>query len=365
MRATVLAPGLVREADGTKRPLRILHVTECFGAGVGRAVKLRAQALPQAEHHLLWTGEETPASSQWASTTELPASDLSRIRATTLTTRQVNPDIVHAHSSWAGVYARVGVFGRPVVYEPHCFKFDDPSLRRPVSGAFRLAERLLMARTAAIGILSPHERAVVRTMSRRLPAVEIPNIPTMPTMPTPSPTPPGQSDSGPIDVRRVAMVGRIAPQKEPKFFADVVAELRKDDVPLEAVWIGDGDGDLRRLLTEARIRVTGWLSPSGVEELLRGSVYVHSARYEGFPLSILDAAACRAPIVARRIAAVEHTDLLMSSTPRGVAALVTDMLGSADALADARARNTPLLRAYSPQRLTDALTMLYSKALAA
>lgn len=161
------------------------------------------------------------------------------------------------------------------------------------------------------------------------------------------------------------MVGRIAPQKDPKFFADVVAELRKDDVPLEAVWIGDGDGDLRRLLTEARIRVTGWLSPSGVEELLRGSVYVHSARYEGFPLSILDAAACRAPIVARRIAAVEHTDLLMSSTPRGVAALVTDMLGSADALADARARNTPLLRAYSPQRLTDALAMLYSKALAA
>ena len=151
MRATVLAPGLVREADGTKRPLRILHVTECFGAGVGRAVKLRAQALPQAEHHLLWTGEETPASSQWASTTELPASDLSRIRATTLTTRQVNPDIVHAHSSWAGVYARVGVFGRPVVYEPHCFKFDDPSLRRPVSGAFRLAERLLMARTATAG----------------------------------------------------------------------------------------------------------------------------------------------------------------------------------------------------------------------
>ena len=130
MRAAVLAPGLVREADGTKRPLRILHVTECFGAGVGRAVKLRAQALPQAEHHLLWTGEETPTSSQWASTTELPASDLSRIRATALTTRQVNPDIVHAHSSWAGVYARVGVFGRPVVYEPHCFKFDDPSLRR-------------------------------------------------------------------------------------------------------------------------------------------------------------------------------------------------------------------------------------------
>ena len=160
------------------------------------------------------------------------------------------------------------------------------------------------------------------------------------------------------------MVGRIAPQKDPKFFADVVAELRKDDVPLEAVWIGDGDGDLRRLLTEARIRVTGWLSPSGVEELLRGSVYVHSARYEGFPLSILDAAACRAR--SSPDGSPPWSTLTFSCRRRpGVAALVTDMLGSADALADARARNTPLLRAYSPQRLTDALAMLYSKALAA
>ena len=365
MGAAVLPPGLVREADGTTRPLRVLHVTECFGAGVGRAVRLRAQALPGAEHHLLWTGEETPVASQWASAVMLPQSSLSRIRATRLRTRRLSPDIVHAHSSWAGVYTRARRLGQPVVYEPHCFKFDDPSLRPSVSAALRLAERLLMARTAAIGILSPHERAVVRTMSRRLPAVEIPNIPTMPTMPTPSPTPPGQSDSGPIDVRRVAMVGRIAPQKDPKFFADVVAELRKDDVPLEAVWIGDGDGDLRRLLTEARIRVTGWLSPSGVEELLRGSVYVHSARYEGFPLSILDAAACRAPIVARRIAAVEHTGLLMSDTPSGAAALVTTLLGSDDALADARERGAGLLRAYSPQHLTDALVLLYSEALSA
>lgn len=95
MNADVLAPGLVREADGTTRPLRVLHVTECFGAGVGRAVRLRAQALPRAEHHLLWTGEETPAASQWASVVPLPRSAVSRVKEARRRTRQMKIGRAH------------------------------------------------------------------------------------------------------------------------------------------------------------------------------------------------------------------------------------------------------------------------------
>ena len=60
---------------------------------------------------------------------------------------------------------------------------------------------------------------------------------------------------------------------------------------------------------------------------------------------------------------MEHTDLLMSDAPEQAAALVTDLLRSEDALADARARGARLLDAHSPQRLTEALTVLYSEAL--
>ena len=188
-------------------------------------------------------------------------------------------------------------------------------------------------------------------MSRRLPVIEIPNVPTVPPGPE-------RTSPRPDGISRLAMVGRIAPQKDPRFYADAVGALRESGVVIEAVWIGDGEGALRRLLAEAGIRVTGWLSPARVRDLLHGAVYVHSARYEGFPLSLLDAAACGAPIVARRIAAVEHTDLLMSDAPEQAAALVTDLLRSEDALAAARARG-----AHSPQRLTEALTVLYSEAL--
>ncbi len=336
------------------RPLRILHVTECFGAGVGRAVKLRAQGFPDAEHHLLWAGEETPVASEWASAVPLPRTILPRIAAIRRRVRELGPDIVHAHSSWAGVYTRTGRIGAPVVYEPHCFKFEDPSLPPPSRIAFQCAERALMARTAAVGVLSPHERAIVRGMRRDLPVVEVPNVPTIR---------PEQVGFRHADLRRMVMVGRIVPQKDPRFYIDVVRRLRLAGVALEAVWIGDGDAALCRLLSGAGIRVTGWLGASEIEDLLRGAVYVHSACYEGFPLSILDAAACEAPVVARRIPAIEHTGLLMASAPADVASLVERLVHDEGEFAEARARGRRLLHSHSLPHLADALTVLYSEAL--
>lgn len=356
MSGVAKAPGLLHTYDGVTRPLRILHVTECFGAGVGRAVRLRAQALPGGEHHLLWAGQEAPLAAQWASETELPAGGIARMRAVRRRVDELGPDLIHAHSSWAGAYTRIRRLGAPVVYEPHCFKFDDPALWPPARRAFTLAERALLPHTAAVGVLSPHERRVVREMSPTAPIVEVPNIPTIAL---------GRRGSRRDDIRRMTMVGRLVPQKDPQFFADVAWGVHQSGIDLEAVWIGDGDTALRQLLSGAGIRVTGWRDPAGVENLVRGSVYIHTARYEGFPLSLLDAAACEAPIVARRIPAIEHTGLLMADTPKAVAALVIDILRSQDALVDARTRNLRLLREHSQQKLTDALVRLYTEALRA
>ena len=157
----VTTSGLIHDQRGRARPLRVLHVTECFGAGVGRAIGLRAAALPEAEHHLLWTGEETPTASRWASMMRLPRTLPSRISAARRRTRELGVDVVHAHSSWAGVYTRVVSLDAPVVYEPHCFKFTDPALRGPVSRTYRFIERCLTMNTAAVGVLSPDERAIV------------------------------------------------------------------------------------------------------------------------------------------------------------------------------------------------------------
>jgi len=89
----VTTSGLIHDQRGRARPLRVLHVTECFGAGVGRAIGLRAAALPEAEHHLLWTGEETPTASRWASMMRLPRTLPSRISAARRRTRELGVDL--------------------------------------------------------------------------------------------------------------------------------------------------------------------------------------------------------------------------------------------------------------------------------
>ena len=67
---------------------------------------------------------------------------------------------------------------------------------------------------------------------------------------------------------------------------------------------------MRTVLTDAGVRITGWMTGSALAAELGGaSVYFHSANYEGFPLSVLDAAALDRPVVARRIDALADSPL--------------------------------------------------------
>ena len=53
------------------------------------------------------------------------------------------------------------------------------------------------------------------------------------------------------------------------------------------------------------VDVTGWCAPDEVATLSAGSgVYLHTARWEGFPLSILEAQRTGLAVIARRIPAM-------------------------------------------------------------
>jgi glycosyltransferase involved in cell wall biosynthesis len=98
-------------------------------------------------------------------------------------------------------------------------------------------------------------------------------------------------------------VGRLFPQKDPGFFVAAVEAVRAAGIEIDATWIGDGEPRLRRQLTSAGIEVSGWLPR---EESLRrlaqpGGIYLHSARWEGFPFAILEAHAVGLPLIVRHI----------------------------------------------------------------
>lgn len=335
--------------------MRILHVTECYAGGVSRAIETRVEAFPNAEHHLLWSGDERPTNNSiFETTTVLPSGLLQRVIRTRSLVKQLDVDIVHAHSSWAGVYTRLFSSSRPLVYEPHCFKFDDPSLSSLKRFVFRTAEKILSRNTSVFGVLTEHEKELVRGLASRIPTVVIPNVATI----TQDQFCDMELSSNRI---RVVMIGRLAPQKDPRFFMRTIASLRSiSATPVEAVWIGDGDSVYKDELHEAGIDVTGWLESDRVaDELLRSTIYLHTASYEGFPLSVLDAATAQTPIIARRIPAFEHTTLIQADTEAELASLIVEITSEPTHLDAAKTRGDELLSTMNLSQLTNALSVLY------
>ena len=90
------------------------------------------------------------------------------------------------------------------------------------------------------------------------------------------------------------MVARLTAQKAPQHFLDVATTMQQAHKNLRFLWVGDGDFAqqwdqtvAQRGLERAVMRV-GWQDE--VQPWLAATdAYLHTAAYEGLPLSILEA----------------------------------------------------------------------------
>ena len=332
----------------------MLHVVESWGAGVRAAVIRYAAATPEFEHHLLrGTGRSEFASDGeqvFASVRDLP-SGLGAVRAIARAARDLGPGVVHAHSSYAGLFVRATLRSTParrIVYSPHCFAFERRDLSPLVRAAVRGVELALARNTDTIAAVSHAEASAATRLRAR--AVYVPNVAhTVPAAAT--------STEG------VVAVGRIGAQKGPGFYSAVVDLLRARRPALTAAWVGDGDDTDARAELEARdIRVTGWLSSAAAHFTVAGAAaYVHTAEWEGFPIAILEAVELGVPVVAREVptlvGAIATPGL---TTPAQVAAAVDELLAGGPV---ARERNLSawreLLAENTAEQQARALRSLY------
>jgi glycosyltransferase involved in cell wall biosynthesis len=279
---------------------RVLHVVQKYSSGVGSAIAQYTRSLPEVEHHLL-SGTAVDAEGDLAeqadftSTSRMAGGHLSKVRRVAEVVRELQPDVVHAHSSHGGLYARLGVrrTAHPIIYTPHCYGFERQDVSAPVRAAFWLAEAALAVNTSAFAACADRERQLSRWPTRHAPRVLIPNIaPAATTRHRPG-------TSGP---RLVAGGGRLCPQKDPSFFLAAVAQLRATEPRLRAVWLGDGAEEERAALEAGGIEVSGWM-PRGeaMAVLAEADLYLHSALWEGFPLMVAEAAALHVPTLVRQV----------------------------------------------------------------
>lgn len=338
----------------------VLHVVESWGAGTRAAVLRMVAATPHLEHHLLraTTRAEFDARGEerFASVTDLPVGLIAGVRAVRRVARERRPEVVHAHSSMAGVVTRLALRPRPdrrVVYSPHCFAFERRDLAAPLRAAVRLAERMLATRTDAIAACSPAEAATAARWGRRV--VLVPNL----ADPAEA-TPPADVRPRTPGVARVVGVGRLGAQKDPDFFRAVIAALPAGEV--EAAWIGGGDPARAARLEAAGVAISGWLpAADAAARLAAADLLVYSAAWDGFPLAILEAVALGVPVVARDVPSLAGATATPGlTTPADVAAAVTALrAGGAPARAANLAAWRRLLADNTPERVAATLDAAY------
>jgi len=333
--------------------MRILLMTEASSAGVGRHVLDLAEGLLQGGYrvHLIYSGlridrtfsERLSALSEMAQSRldmrRAPhVSDLSAIRRTRAYLRRQGPfDVIHAHSSKAGLIARLSAVGNDgaVVYTPHCPYTMNPTLGPLAYRLGRTIERTLSGRTDTIIAVSPDERDHLIEIGIRAELVKcIPNGVDFSSW----------GDKG--EARRrlglprhgvgLGFIGRLSEQKDPvmllRAFARLAAE--REDVYLAMVGTGPLETEARGVANDLGIdhRVF-WLGYRTAREVMPAfDMLVMPSRYEAMPYVLLEALSAGLPIVSTRV---------------GGAALTIDH-GSNGYLIDSRA----------PESLADALRPL-------
>jgi len=284
--------------------------------------------------------------------------------------RGERPDLLHTHLVHGDVYGAVAaaVTRVPFVSSRHN---DD----RYLLGPFRHVDRVFAHGARRLIAISDAVRTFLETAglpARKLVTIHygLDELPATSSRVTPAEA--GVTEGAPL----VLAVGRLIAQKDHatllRAFGHVHAE--RPDARLAILGSGPLEGETRALAAElglgdavllpGRLDTRDWLE--------RADVFVHTSRWEGFGIVLLEAMLASLPVVATRVSAVpEIVDdgvtgrLLEPGDADGVAGALLDLLAAPE---DARALGTAgLERArteFSVARMTERTLAVYREALA-
>ena len=298
--------------------ITVLHVVEAFSTGIIQSIRSICRALEGEVSFRILYGRrpETPADveSQYPSSVGFtnwhtasraidPRQDCRAVAELRATVDQLRPDLIHAHSSKAGAFARLAYpSGRvPVLYSPRGYSFLQLDKGLAGRAAFWSLEWLL-GRLPHITVgCGTGEYDLARTVARR--AVLIPNM-------IESRDFPAQGDGlrpDPAGPLRVAMAGGIRPQKNFPLFCEVARAFEGRD--MRFIWIGDGTIP-PGLRVPDTVTITGWLPRTEVLRQMAGChLYMQTSLWEGLPVALLEGMVLGLAVLA--CPAVGNTELVI------------------------------------------------------
>ena len=219
--------------------------------------------------------------------------------------RSVQADIVHTHTSKAGIVGRLAarLTGVPAVFTAHTWCFAEGT-----SWKWRAvgipAERLAGLCSAAIINVSDANRRLAMDHG-------ISDQKRMVTIRNGIPDSPLRSRPGGSGIPHIVMVARFVEQKDQDLLLNAIADLDRE---VKVSFVGDGPrlqalkGHAERLNIGNRVNFLG--QRFDVTEILsRAHIFALTSKWEGFPLSILEAMRAGLPVVASNVGGVREAVL--------------------------------------------------------
>jgi glycosyltransferase involved in cell wall biosynthesis len=290
--------------------VKVLHVAQSSEYGLGRylADLVADQAgrgwdVAVAGHPQSWLRPEALAAGatwhDWSATRQPGPSVLGEARALARVVADVAPDVVHLHSSKAGLAGRLAIRGRrPTIFQPHAWSF------LPLSGGLRAGavgwERLAARWADAIVCCSQAEQVLGAAHGVRAREWQVVKNAVDTDRYLPGDSHAARARLGwPADVPLVVCAGRVAVAQKGQDRLLAAWPLVEAAVPgARLAVVGDGP-DRAALERDAPASVSFVGHQDDVVAWLQAAdVVVQPSRYEGLSLVVLEALAVGRPVVA-------------------------------------------------------------------
>jgi glycosyltransferase involved in cell wall biosynthesis len=277
--------------------------------------------------------------------------------------------LLHVHAASRASFWRKSVFMAmalaarwPIVFHLHgggFARFHD----KECNAIGRAVIRFFLDRAAAILVVSERWQSWMALATRNPNVLCVPNAVALPPRPSLA-----------RENALLAFVGRLDGAKGIYELLDAIADLRGHP-ELRAICAGDGDmAGVQRRVAEldlgTRVKLPGWIGPDARARLLAAcSVFVLPSHAEGVPVSLLEAMAAGAPVVAAAVGGipdvVQHGAnglLVTPGDPASLAAAIARLLDDRALAArlGAAARDT-VARHYTIGQAIKRLDRLYAQ----
>ena len=359
--------------------MRIVHVVEAWNGGIATYINtlIREQARNH-QIHLVYSPSQATygfdtqtylkqgVSLHPYTSSRNPLKILHSARQVRKICDELKPDIIHLHSTFAGVYGRVHKPRAPVVYCAHGWSFvqEKGTIKKNI---YAVIEKILSRRCDGIINISNHEmnaaqsRGVIATLNDTILSGAEPSkagryIPAL--------------DLDPMAIN-LAFIGRLDHKKGYDIAIKAMQRIARKDIHLYVMGTASRDQPVPIQNMPSNVHLCGWVDHEQIDDYIKlfDAVLVPS-RHEAFGLVVIEAMRnARAPIVSRAGALPELVDHGNNGFVFDLDDNASDLANILDNLDKGRLRlmgaqsYSRYQKLYSAERMADDIEAFYNKVL--